>query len=368
MKKVLLLGGQGRVGRQVAQDIIEHNQVELVITGKSLKRALNLPCSSFLSLNLDEKEKLKQAITKADLVIDCIGPFHHRDDQVLYNCIASGVNYIDISDHASFYEKLRPQKEAAIKAGIMAISNTGIFPGISNSMVRQGIEHLDQAESIHLSYVVGGSGGAGLTVMYTTFLSLQEPFKAYIGGEWQTKHPYSEREVIDFSFPSSPHTKKIGVYWFTMPETTSLVESFDVKTVITKFGSFPDIYNHLTTLIAQKMPRSWLKNNQVIEFLAQVSYAMTKLSDHWSGVGVAIRVEIMGQKAGNTVQYLGRFYHEDTAQAAGIGAGMVAQLILQEEIKQPGLYHIEEIIPTNLFEKMMQLRGRQIQQELITLP
>jgi len=360
MKKVLILGGQGRVGWQVAQDITRHNQVEVIITGKSLKRSLNYTTIRFLSLALQDQEQVKQAIEKKDLVIDCIGPFHQRDAQVLNNCISLGVNYIDISDHSSFSQKLLPYHSSAQKAGIIGILNTGIFPGISNSMVRQGIECLDQAENIHLSYVVGGSGGAGITVMKTTFLGLKESFKAYIAGEWQEKQPYSEREEIDFASPYG----QVGVYWFPMPETTSLVESFPVKTVITKFGVVPDIYNYLIALVAQRFPHSWLTNNQIIEFLAKVSYAMTSITDPYSGIGVAIRVYIEGEKAGKPLAYLGKMYYKETAQAAGIGAGIVAQLILEGEITKPGLYRVEEIIPTSLFEKMMQSRNVLIEKRL----
>ncbi|WP_322096549.1 MULTISPECIES: hypothetical protein [Planktothricoides] len=89
-------------------------------------------------------------------------------------------------------------------------------------MTRQAVEQLDQAESIHLSYVVAGSGGAGVTVMRTTFyatwrqvlylgrpqdrtgfstwgdpktavaLELQHSFDAWIDGQWQRVKPYSD--------------------------------------------------------------------------------------------------------------------------------------------------------------------------------
>ena len=54
---------------------------------------------------------------------------------------------------------------------------------ILDSIVRRKIEQLDQADKVHLSYVVGGSGGAGLTVMRSTFLGLQHPFEAWINGK-----------------------------------------------------------------------------------------------------------------------------------------------------------------------------------------
>lgn len=110
-------------------------------------------------------------------MIHCAGPFHKQNASVLKLCIELGVNYIDVSDHPSFTCKAIALRAKAEAAGITAIVNTGIFPGISNSMVRRDIEQLDQANAVHLSYVVGGSGGAGVTVMRSTFLGLQRSFE-----------------------------------------------------------------------------------------------------------------------------------------------------------------------------------------------
>lgn len=60
-------------------------------------------------------------------------------------------------------------------------------------MVRQGVEYFDEADTIHLSYTVAGSGGAGITVMRTTFLGLQQPFDAWINGQWQKVLPYTKK-------------------------------------------------------------------------------------------------------------------------------------------------------------------------------
>ena len=185
---VLIIGGSGRIGSQVAADIITYTDAPVVITGRNQltgdRTLAHLgPRATFLSLDLSERNILKSAIADAALVIHCAGPFHYRDAIVLQTCIEHGVNYLDVSDHPSFTRKAIALSPAAAQAGVTAIVNTGIFPGISNSMVRRDIEQLDSADRIHLSYVVSGSGGAGVTVMRTTFLGLQNPFPAWIDGE-----------------------------------------------------------------------------------------------------------------------------------------------------------------------------------------
>jgi saccharopine dehydrogenase-like NADP-dependent oxidoreductase len=353
-KRVLILGGRGRIGGSVAQDLLTHTQAEIIITGRTAEREPANPRCSFLVLDLAEVEKLKEAIASVDLVVHCAGPFHYRDTSVIKICIEQGVNYVDVSDHRSYSSKALQYHDAAVAAGVTSIINTGIFPGISNSIVHQGVEQFDVPEKIHLSYLVSGSGGAGITVMRTTFLGLQQPFIAWIDGKWQTVKPYSHRETIDFPPPYGP----TGVYWFDMPETFTLPSAFpEVRTVVTKFGSVPDFYNHLTWIAAHIFPKPLMQRRGMIEFLAYVSHFMTDVTNRFSGIGVAVRSEVTGQKDGETATLSSTLVHNNTAVAAGCGTGSIAQLLLEGKLNKPGVSPVEKALPTDLFEQAMESRG-----------
>jgi saccharopine dehydrogenase-like NADP-dependent oxidoreductase len=364
MTQVLILGGSGRIGSSVAADVLAHTQANVTITGREVAtgQAVSDRLGSrvqFLTLDLADSAQLERAIRGANLVIHSAGPFHYRDATVLKTCIEQGVDYLDVSDHRSFTQKALAYKDAATTAGITAIVNTGIFPGISNSMVRHDVEQLDVAERIHLSYVVAGSGGAGITVMRTTFLGLRHPFESWIDGCWQQLKPYSDRETIEFPAPYG----RTGVYWFDMPETFTLPDTFpSVKSVITKFGSVPDFYNHLTWIAAHVFPSSWLENPKGIEFLAHVSHRMTDVTDRLSGIGVAIRSEVSGQKDGQPAKVCSTLVHENTAIAAGYGTGTLAELMLAGKLKQPGVWPVEQALPTDLFLEVMASRNLKIEQ------
>jgi len=360
--RVLILGGQGRIGSSVAQDLVAYTQAQITVTGRQQTRegTLRQHNSSqveFLALDLADHQGLRKAIASSNLVVHCAGPFLYRDGSVLRTCIEQGVNYLDVSDNRTFTQKALTYREEAAAAGVTAIVNSGIFPGISNSMVRHDVEQLDEAQRIHLSYVVAGSGGAGVTVMRTTFLGLQEPFAAWIDNQWQMVKPYSDREKIQFPAPYG----NAGVYWFDMPEAFTLVDSFNVNTVITKFGSVPDFYNHLTWLAAHIFPSSWLKNPGGIEFLSHVSHIMTDVSDRFSGIGVAIRSEIRGRNNGKSATVCSTLVHDNTAVAAGAGTGSLAQLMLNGKLNKPGVWPVEQALSTELFKQTMQTRGIKIQ-------
>jgi saccharopine dehydrogenase-like NADP-dependent oxidoreductase len=365
VERVLILGGSGRIGRQVAADLVAHTTVEMTITGRHPGGGPRSPSGlgdrvQFQLLDLGDPAALQTAIRAHDLVIHCAGPFHYRDVSVLEACIQHQVNYIDVSDHPAFTRQALACQAAAATAGITAVVNTGIFPGISNSLVRQGIEQLDTAESVHLSYIVAGSGGAGVTVMRTTFLGLQQPFLAWIGGQWQAIQPYSDREVIEFPPPYG----KVGVYWFDMPEAFTLPATFPVQTVITKFATVPRFYNYLTWSVARWWHPRLLKMTAVIEFLSYVSHFMTDVTDRFSGVGVAMRSEVTGTKAGQPMRCCSTLVHPDTATAAGIGTGTIAELMLSGQLHKPGVWAVEQALSTDLFATAMRSRGIAIQIEV----
>ncbi|MFM7427671.1 MAG: saccharopine dehydrogenase NADP-binding domain-containing protein [Elainella sp.] len=380
LAQVLILGGRGRIGQSVAADLLQHTHATVIVTGRVIPDPSSphpptpssphppTPSSPHLphplALDLADHKSLEQAIAASQLVIHCAGPFRYRDTDVLERCIRLGVNYLDVSDDRSFTQRALQHRQAAQAAGVTAIVNTGVFPGISNSMVRLGVEQLDRVEQIQLNYGVAGSGGAGLTVMRTTFLGLQHPFAARIDGEWQMVHPYTGRELVEFPAPYG----RSAVYWFDMPETYTLAEAFPARTVITKFGSFPDLYNHLTWLTAHGFPAWLLQRPQTIEFLAKVSYRMTGISDRFTGIGVAIQAEVSGEAQGQPARHVSSFTHVNTAVAAGQGTGNVAQFLLSGELRQPGVWSVEQALPNDLFLRAMQSRGLEIEQTLIPQP
>lgn len=353
-QKVLVLGGQGRIGGQVTADVLAHTTAVVTQTGRHPPRAASTPSRcDFLSLDLADHGAVVRAIASHDLVIHCAGPFAYRDRHVLETCIDQKVNYLDVADNPNYVKAALALCSQAQAAGVTAVVSTGVFPGISNSMVRQGIEQLDETTTIQLYYGVAGSGGAGVTVMRTTFLELQHPFPAWINSQWQTVKPYSQRQEVTFPPPYG----RCGTYWFNTVEAMTLAESFPVETVVTKFGSLPDFYNYLTWLMAHGLPNGWLQKPRIVEFLAQVSYGMTQVTDPISGVGIAMIAHLQGNQNQQPVDYRATFLHDDTAAAAGMGTGSIAQIILSGKLSKPGVWPVEQGLSTALFEATLAQRG-----------
>jgi saccharopine dehydrogenase-like NADP-dependent oxidoreductase len=57
--------------------------------------------------------------------------------------------------------------------------------------------------------------------------------------------------------------------------------------------------------------------------------------------------------------------HQNTAIAAGIGTGTIAQLMLEGKLEKPGVWPVEQALPTDLFQAVMASRNITINQDLV---
>ena len=53
--------------------------------------------------------------------------------------------------------------------------------------------------------------------------------------------------------------------------------------------------------------------------------------------------------------------HDNTAIAAGAGTGAIAQLLLTGKLNKPGVYPVEQALPTDLFIEAMNNRKIKIE-------
>ena len=99
-----------------------------------------------------------------------------------------------------------------------------------------------------------------------------------------------------------------------------------------------------------------------IEALAHVSHSMASLTNRFSGIGVAMRVDVLGQKDNETKHYYSTLVHDSAAIATGLGTGSISQFILSQDIKKPGVWPVEQVVSTPLFEDMLESRGLCVEQ------
>ena len=116
-KRVVLLGGSGRVGASTGASLAAAGgaQLQLSIAGRSessyqvaLQQWPQLAGASFQQCNIDNPASIRVAIRGADLVIHSAGPFQRRPDcSVLEAAIAEGVPYLDVCDDLEYSQRAK---------------------------------------------------------------------------------------------------------------------------------------------------------------------------------------------------------------------------------------------------------------------
>jgi saccharopine dehydrogenase-like NADP-dependent oxidoreductase len=142
-RKILILGGTGRVGSSVAASLLQLTPGHKVTLAgrsqanfdKAVARRPDLSSSVFTAVDIADKESVALAAASHDLVIHTAGPFQRRQDlSVLEACIAVGTPYLDVCDDQEHSVLTKSLHDAAVKAGVPCITTGGIYPGVSNVM------------------------------------------------------------------------------------------------------------------------------------------------------------------------------------------------------------------------------------------
>lgn len=151
--KVLVLGAGG-MGDTAAKTVAGFDEVtRLVVADRDTKSAENCaahcgPKASALMLDVTDTAALKAALSQADVVLNCVGPFFRFGAPILAAAIESGTNYLDICDDPEPTLEMLNLDAAARANNVLAIIGMGASPGISNLLAAKVCSSLDTIDEL----------------------------------------------------------------------------------------------------------------------------------------------------------------------------------------------------------------------------
>ncbi|MCB0804672.1 MAG: saccharopine dehydrogenase NADP-binding domain-containing protein [Bacteroidales bacterium] len=149
--KVIVLGG-GLVGGPMAMDLAHGNEFDVTVADinpdikNKFKRFQNIKT---IQSDLSDQQTLKELVSNFDLVLSAVPGF--MGFRTLKAIIEAGKNVIDI---AFFPEDLFELDDLAKKHNVIAISDIGVAPGMSNLLTGYADSMLDKTEKVVI--YVGG--------------------------------------------------------------------------------------------------------------------------------------------------------------------------------------------------------------------
>ncbi|KHN05496.1 hypothetical protein glysoja_020461 [Glycine soja] len=343
--RILVLGGTGRVGGSTA--IALSNlcpDLQILVAGRNREKGEVLTAklggnSEFARVDIDDVNSLETALKNVDLVVHAAGPFQQAERcSVLEAAINTQTAYLDVCDDTSYAWRAKSFMNRALDANVPAITTGGIYPGISNVMaaelVRAANESEDKPERLRFYYYTAGTGGAGPTILATSFLLLGEEVVAYNKGEKIRMRPYSGMLNVDFG-------KGIGkrdVYLLNLPEVSSAHKILGVPSVSARFGTSPFFWNWGMEAMTKLLPSEFLRDRNKVQSLVQLFDPVVRAVDGIAGERVSMRVDLECASGRNTV---GIFSHRRLSVSVGIATAAFALAIL-EGSTQPGVWFPEE--------------------------
>mmetsp|Transcript_29014 Transcript_29014/g.55656 ORF Transcript_29014/g.55656 Transcript_29014/m.55656 type:complete len:443 (-) Transcript_29014:230-1558(-) len=356
-KKVLVVGGTGRVGSSTAAALVASDaDVEVFLAGRSRENAdvakaswQGLKNAPFVECDIMKPEALAKALDGMDLVVHCGGPFQRRTRcEVLEAAIEAKVDYIDVCDDTDFSKMAKGLHDKAKEAGISAITTTGIYPGVSNLMAAEMLKTATEPKSegaddemvmpkplkLEYSYFTAGSGGAGPTILTTSMLLCGEDVVVYKDGKEVTLPPVSYRNVVDFG----PGVGTREVFLYNLPEVASAHKIMGIPSVSARFGTSPGVFNSAMAMMAQLAPKSLLQNESSVKPLVALAAPFVKLADPLVGEVCAMKISLQMDNGQNPT---GIYVHKKLSVCVGQATAAFAQNVLEGGTK-PGVWYPEE--------------------------
>ncbi|XP_015875803.3 uncharacterized protein LOC107412530 [Ziziphus jujuba] len=344
--RVLVLGGTGRVGGSTAIALSKLcPDFRIVIGGRNREKGAAMVAtlgenSEFSEVDINNVKSLEAALTDVDLVVHAAGPFQQADKcTVLEAAIQTKTAYVDVCDDTNYSQRAKSFKDKAVAANIPAITTGGIYPGVSNVMAAELVrsarsENKGKPERLRFYYYTAGSGGAGPTILTTSFLLLGEEVVAYNKGEKIKLKPYSGMLNIDFGRGIG----KRDVYLLNLPEVRSAHEVLEVPTVSARFGTAPFFWNWGMLAMTSLLPPEFLRDRNKVQQLVQLFDPVVRAVDGIAGERVSMRVDLECSNGRNTV---GLFSHRKLSVSVGAATSAFALAVL-EGSTQPGVWFPEE--------------------------
>ncbi|NOY69366.1 MAG: NmrA family NAD(P)-binding protein [Deltaproteobacteria bacterium] len=363
-KKVVVLGGCGAVGSVVVKTLAGRDVFSKIVIGdinidraKSLAANIGADGTEAVFVDADDRHSIREAISGADLVINCIGPFYKTVKTILETVIDAKIDYVDVCDDVDVTQEILEMDEAARVAGITAIIGIGSSPGATNLLAKFAADNLlDETRAVDIFHAHGGEPVEGEGVIGHRFHCMRIDIPMFLDGELKYVkffEPDGRALRANFNFPMIG--KNIPVYPYPHPEQVTLPKYIKLKQVTNRGTVLPDVYYSLTKDICRLGLDSrepvMVKGRPVVPAEFAMAYIIRERERILEETGFGKQrgccsVVVSGKKDGVFREY--RFHMASKSEALGEGTGipaaMGAILLATGKISKKGIFPPEGCI------------------------
>ncbi|RIV82229.1 hypothetical protein D2V17_15705 [Aurantiacibacter xanthus] len=315
--EILIVGGYGHVGLQIATRLQETALAPVRIAGRNRDKlaaaAARLGCRS-VPLDLGKRDTWRPALDGARCVVMCVD---QADTSFVAAVLERGLAYVDITANDMFFRRIERLDTIARVNGGRAVLSVGLAPGLTNLLVEAASAGLDTVESARIGILLGLGDTHGPAAIDWTLSNFQKVrpgvFAPIMFGNPPRRHP-----VVPFDFADQHVLRRtLGIA--------------DVQTFMT-FDT-PGISRMMFPILRRVAASAVLTRL----FKAIMPYARIG-SDR-----TALSVEVHGTKAGKQITQRKTMEGRKEASITALIAALVVEHILRHGVPA-GIHHIEQIL------------------------
>lgn len=204
--RILILGGYGRAGNEIADLLVQHTSVTVTLAGRQLAQAqasatqLNQNHHTQrvkgIAVDITQPPAVAAAFADCDLVIMAV-PFRgDAAEIVLTTALEAGIDYIDINTDSGKHAIFAQQRDRIQHSQQIFLTEAGIIPGCPSVLVRWAIENSNNLKSFTVGSLMRDPQMPAGSV-YDIMSHADKPAEIYRDGQWQSISPLALRS-IDF--------------------------------------------------------------------------------------------------------------------------------------------------------------------------
>ncbi|MFJ7728470.1 SDR family NAD(P)-dependent oxidoreductase [Neobacillus sp. NPDC097160] len=357
MEEVIVLGAAGTIGNVIVRDLVESG-VKVIGADmdinrlQQLKNELNAKNLDVYSLDIRDYETTTELLKKAKVCVNATNYMFNID--VMKMAADAKVDVLDLGGLYNLTKEQLNYDEFMKEAGVLSIPGMGSDPGISNILSRYGVEQLDTAEEIHIRY---GSTTTGATFPFAIDTIIDEATKNAMvvkNGHLYEIPPLSDEEDTIFN-------EKLGIqrtYSILHSELATIPLSFpQIKEITYKDTWDPSTIEKIKMLDQFGLLNNNRGNNSPSARQKLVSLLKETISENPQWGTDELMVEVKGIKAGKKASiklellcgWQEKWNIPALAYVTSMPASIVAQMLLNKEIKGKGVKPPEQCIDPSTF-------------------
>jgi saccharopine dehydrogenase (NAD+, L-lysine forming) len=347
---ILITGGYGTVGRRVAADLAPDYPGRIVVAGRSAEKAAQLAAKlghgvRGRRVDVGDLHSVEAALDGVGLVMSCID---QPEPHLLRAAIAGGLAYTDIAPHLMTRRPTEAMKAEAVRTGARIVLGTGLAPGISSLLARLGAVRVGAVESVKSNVLlsVGDTYGPASRAYLLEEIAL--PYTVRIEGREVPTRPFTGSARVNFPRPLGERTS----YLFPFSDQVFFPETLGARTALSRLALEPPWLGALLSVLVRLRVTAMLRRRAGAE--ERVQRLNTRLRRRYEGRDrYGVIVEVQGARGRVRAGLVGR----EQATGAAIGAAAVVRALAEGEVKQPGIWLAEQVVPPGPFFERLAVRG-----------